>query len=161
MRKAMTLIELVLVLVIIAVLGSVAVSSFKLNHLRDDVNIVFLKFTNTKYQAVGYEKALNDIGTLNYAIGCIDLDSESLKNTKNEKTKSENYKFHSSVTNDSDVSILCFDNYGRTYDGSIDDNKTSFESLLYEDVNISLSYAGKKATLSIQPRTGYIKVIYW
>ena len=154
MRKAVTLMELIVVLIIISILSSVAVSSFKLNHLRDDTNSIYLKLLNTKYQAGGYDKYLANLGSIDASIGCIDLDSDKLKTT-------QNYKFYASVSNDSGVNILCFDMYGRTYAGEKDNNKTTFNALISEDVNITLSYQSKHATLSIKPQSGYIKVIYW
>jgi prepilin-type N-terminal cleavage/methylation domain-containing protein len=152
-KEAFSLLELIFVLVIIGVLSGVGLYSFKPHYLRDDTNFVLLKLQDTKYKALSYDKSLND-GDINGSIGCIDL--QKLNDVYDKKTKSNNYKFHSTITPPSDLNILCFDTYGRIYNGENDDNATTLESLIYNNVIITLDYGNEEKNITIMTHTGYI-----
>ena len=152
MKKSVTLVELIFVLVIIGILSFVGLYTFRPNFLRNDANLVFMKLETTRYQAIGYNKNLDDLGDINYSVGCIKIDDLN-------KSK-EDYKFRSTIEVDpASLDILCFDRYGRLHDGSIDNNKTTLNSLLNNYVIIKVKQNEKNITLKLFSKSGYIKII--
>ena len=153
-RVGSSLIELIVVLVIIGVLSGVAVYSFKPNYLRDDISFVMLKIENTRYQAVQYNKGLATLDTPEYSVGCIDL--RTLDDTTDTKTATQSYKFHATITNNSSVDVVCFDLLGRLHNGEDDNNATTLESLLFEDIVLTLEDQGVSRTITIDAQTGHL-----
>jgi prepilin-type N-terminal cleavage/methylation domain-containing protein len=155
-KEAFTLIELIFVIVIIGILSSVAINSFKPHHLRNDINFVLMKLEETRYKAIGYDKSLSS--GLDYTIGCISINN--LNDTHVTKTKTNAYKFHASFDMASITpNIICFDTLGKVHDGEIDQNKTTLGSLLPNDVNLTYKYNNKAGSLIIDHFSGSIRTI--
>ncbi len=155
MKKAFTLVELITALIIVGILSSIAFYSIKPDYLKNDTNYVFMKLENARYSAIGYDKRVSSLGDLNSAIGCVDFNKLS---EIDDKTKSKNYVFNSTLNYTLD--ILCFDSAGRLYDGSIDNNMTTLDSLIQSNVIININYKDKNSTIKIYPFSGYIEILY-
>lgn len=153
--KAFTLTELIFVIIIIAILNMTGLYYMKPHYLMNDTNFVMMKIKNTKYQAVGYSKNLQGLGNINYSIGCISM-------SKLDDTTGTNYKFHSKLSSvsPSTVNTLCFDQYGRIHNGSLDGNQSRLSSLLDRNVTITITHSGDSSRIIIYPFSGYIETKY-
>ncbi|WP_041354065.1 prepilin-type N-terminal cleavage/methylation domain-containing protein [Nitratiruptor sp. SB155-2] len=153
MRKAVTLIELIFVLIIIGVLIGIGFYAFKPKYLDNDANFIYAEILKAKYQGVNYDKrfAVNGIQA---DIGCIELSESALGSL----AQKEHYTFKSRITvNDPSQSILlCFDSYGRPH---LNDKNTSFSSILNNKKTlVTLQYNQKEANITIFPKTGYVVI---
>ncbi len=157
MKKAFNLTELIFVLVIIGILTGVGFYSFKPNYLRNDTNFVLMKLENIRYSAIGYDKKLENLGSIDYSIGCINI--RDLNKTA-DNTKSKNYKFHSAIDVSPAIEILCFDNLGRIHKGEDDNNRTTLDSLLTSYVIITLKYQDENSTIILNSQSGFIDIKY-
>ena len=149
MKRAVTLVELVFVIVIIGVLLYIGVYSFKPKYLLNDTRYVYMKILQTKYEGINYDKSWQS--TTN-GIGCIDLRLASLQSAG----KEDHYTFHASISNTLDT--LCFDRYGRAH---ADDNATTASSLITSKQRIiTLSYKHEEINISVLPKSGYVIIDY-
>lgn len=155
-----TLLELIFIIVIIGILSGVAFYSFKPNYLHDDTANVLMQLEVAHYQGIDYDKAINALGNYDSSNGCIDLTKMDRNTTLLSNTR--DYKFHSSITiTPENLNILCFDKFGRTFDGEQDDNTTDIErSLLHNDTNITLTYRNKQISILIDHKSGHPRVLY-
>ena len=153
MRRAVTLLELIFVMVIIGILIGIGVYTFRPKYLQNDADFVYMNILQAKYRGVNYDKSLHDTST-DDSIGCIELSETAIKN----RAKSAHYTFRSQiVVNDNDSNLtLCFDSYGRPH---LDDNLTSFSSLLKSKKTlVSLQYKNQEVNITIFPQSGYIQI---
>ncbi len=148
-KEAFTLMELIFVIIIIGILSGIAISSFKPQHLRNDMNFVLMKLDGTRYKAMGYDKSLPS-SDLNYSIGCINVDDLN-------QTDDSAYKFHSSLQN-KPLNIICFDTFGRVHNGENDDNRTILDSLETNDINLTYEYNNKQKSIIIDHLSGNIRL---
>ena len=148
MKKAVTLIELIFVLVIIGILSGVAINSFKPHHLRNDINFVLMKLEQTRYKAMGYDKSLPS-SDINYSIGCIEVDDLN-------QSDDSAYTFHANLQN-KPLNVICFDLFGRVHDGDVDENKTTLDSLQNQDINLTYQYNDEQKSIIIDYLTGHIR----
>ncbi len=139
MKRGVSLVELVFVLVIVGILSGAALYSFKPRYLQDEANYLLMKILEAKYQGINYDKRLATPDT-NRSIGCIELTKEALK---------ASYKFHSQIAQD--FGVLCFDRYGRGWKGNRELQKTTL---------VELRYGKKRATLILLPQSGYVIIDY-
>ncbi len=145
MKRAFTILELILVMVIIGVLGAMAVYSYKPHYLAQDAEFVRMQLLKAQYRGISFDNRWLSSGT---PVGCIALDAASLKKLASQ----EHYKFHSSVS--SDYRTLCFDYLGRPH---LDDNRTRPASLATQKTKIlTLTYKNSSIDFSILPATGYV-----
>jgi len=151
-KEAFTLIELIFVIVIIGILSTAALNSFKPHYLSNDMNFVLIKLEEIRYKAMGYNKALPTLSSdINYSIGCIDIDDIN-------KTDNPAYKFHAIVQN-RPFEVLCFDTLGREHNGTQDNNQTTLDSLMAHDINLTYKYNNnKKKSIIIDYLTGAIRI---
>ena len=146
MRRAFTLLELILVLVILGVLSAAAWYSYRPHYLAQDVNFVQMQLLRAKYQGIQYDKRHATSDT-NRSIGCVDLQEGSWKDL----AKKLHYALHSTIT--SSYTTLCFDSFGRPH---LDDNLTTNAPIASPTRLLRLSYRSKEANLTILPQSGYV-----
>lgn len=145
MRRAFTILELILVMVIVGILGAVAFYSYKPRYLAHDAEFVRMQLLKAHYQGISYDKRRLASGN---ATGCVALDGASLQALASR----EHYKLHSGVSSDYDT--LCFDYLGRPH---LDDNRTRPASLVTQKTKIlTLTYKNRSIDFTILPATGYV-----
>ncbi len=137
MKKAFTLIELVLIIILIAILAKVGMGYTKTDYLQKDVEYFLLQIKKTKFKAMGA-----------YKVGghCLSLDEDEV--VDGEANEANPYKFRSTITSDADK--LCFDEFGRAYKNDI--NPSSY---MKKPLDIELEYKSKSCTIKVYPLTGY------
>lgn len=153
MKRAVTLLELVLVLVLIGVLSAIGVYSYHPNYLAQDSHFVLMRLLKTKYQGVNYDKRYSDMSSdLHTSVGCIDLSDAEWNKT----AQRMHYKLHSTIHNISGYSVLCFDRYGRgvLYENA-DDNVTD-NFLRIEKPLLTITYKNASMEATILPVSGYV-----
>lgn len=149
MRRGVTLLELIFVLVIIGVLTGIGFYAFRPHYLQDDTSYVAMRLKQIKYEAIGYDRHIASLGEPNDSIGCFSL--EDLNDTH--QTRGQNpYRFHSDLNWNSPVQKLCFDEFGRLHQKSYDG------TLLQDEVNITLSYKDEERNILIDPWSGCARV---
>ncbi|MEA2099028.1 MAG: type II secretion system protein [Campylobacterota bacterium] len=146
--RAFTLIELIFVIVIIGILTSIGVTSFKPKYLNDDLNFIQSKIKEAQFLGIGFEH-LNFDGSVidNYdASGCIRIEKSALEESMT--TNKVNYQLHVDI-NPADTTI-CFDSKGRPRED--DFNGT----LLTTQKTFQISYKNEEKNITIEPITGYV-----
>jgi len=146
MRRAFTLLELILVLVILGVLSAAAWYSYRPHYLAQDVDFVQMQLLRAKYRGIQYDKRHATPDT-NRSIGCVDLQEAAWKDL----AKKLHYALHSTIT--SSYTTLCFDSFGRPH---LDDNLTTNAPIASPTRLLRLSYRSKEANLTILPQSGYV-----
>ncbi len=146
MRRALTLLELILVLVILGALSAAALYSYRPHYLSQDINFVQMQLLQAKYQGIQYDKR-HPTSDTNRSIGCVDLQEAVWKRL----AKKLHYALHSTIT--SSYTTLCFDSFGRPH---LDDNLTANTPIASAVQVLHLSYRSKEANLTILPQTGYV-----
>jgi len=149
--RAFTLVELIFVIVIIGILSGIGFYSFDPHYLQNDRDFVELKLNRVRYEGLNYDKR-NPSSDMNYSIGCIAKDELLTA----DGTIDKNYKSHAILTLTPDQNILCFDTFGRLHDGT-DNNKTTQNSLLTQNVVISLEYNSKEKNITIDYISGDLR----
>ena len=146
--RAFTLIELIFVIVIMGILTFSVLEFIPDNTLISDKDMLKLKIMQKKSNALGYKK----IGFDDYI--CITFEKDYL----NEEDKNSSEKVHYIFK--SDISVyglngnrLCFDSFGRIYDGEID---ITLENLINNVIIIRLTYKNDEKNITIYPLMGAI-----
>ncbi len=150
MTKSFTLLELIFVIVIIAILAGVGTFFYKPKYLDTAIRRAILKIYETRYQGIGYNKNFQDLGNVNTSVGCINLENDikdAIKEVVGEK-KVEKFTIKASKE------VICFDYIARVHD----DNNTEIDSLVFNNIEINISYNNSLKTIIITPNTGYVFV---
>jgi len=157
--KAFTLIELIFVILILALMSTVAVYYIPDNTLNENVKVLRDKILQKRSNAINFFAKDNENN-----LTCIEFDINKL----NEDENSSRVNFHFSkritikVSGCDSVSGIdietnktaCFDTFGRVFVGNVDDK---LENLCHNNINISLSYKGKEKNLTIYSISGVVK----
>ena len=145
--KAITLIELIFVLIIIGILTSVGFYSAKPNYLLQDGIMVQKRLLQARYEGIMYNKQNFD-NFISSKIGCVALD---------ELNRSEDgYRFHSSLEINDSLNPLCFDSFARPHKSG-DSNKTSLDTLVTQKSwLLSIRYNNKELKFFVLPESGYV-----
>ena len=144
MRKAVTFIELIFVMVILGILTGLGFGFTKTDTTYRDGEAVLLKLKQARYKAMGYEGLLPDLK------GCVELNKNGLNDPVNEAGGYQLKSLISSSWTDGQE-WLCFDNLGRPHKGQ--DN--GLASLLKAPMEIYLDYGSKNCTIVVFQQSGY------
>ena len=149
MRRAVTLLELVLVIVIVGILAKVGVDSFRPDTLRNDARYIASKIRHAQYRGIGYDhRDFNGSEVSDNAdIGCITLDKEHLDG--NASRGEIRYAVRSELSGELAGTTLCFDHLGQP---GQDDHSHPFHQLKI----LTLKHGNREANLSVLPLSGYV-----
>jgi len=150
-RTAFTLIELIFVILLIGILGTVATSLARPDRLLNDTKFVLAKLMKTRYEAIGFDHRNFD-GTLQTnAVGCLPLVKESLEDNR---SKAGSYRMEENTritVSGMSGNTICFDSRGRPHEGDF-----TLASLLHEQVDITISDGKKSHVVTLYPVSGYV-----
>jgi len=144
-RSAFSMVELIFIIVIMGILAEIGLNFMPDNRLLNDTNFLTLKIKEKQKQAIaddvnGFLKpwSIEDNRT------CIKLDVNALE--KEDSHSKKPHRFSATINVDGNNTI-CFDNFGRPYQG---------EQLLLEKKEINVTYKDSNKTVSVMPISGYV-----
>jgi prepilin-type N-terminal cleavage/methylation domain-containing protein len=168
-KKAFTVIELILVIIVIAILAGSAISLFPDRKLTDNANYLSLQIKNRQANAIDYDHyRFGDTlwkkrdNSKEYDLTCIDLNisgqrvalgKSTLDITEEQKNIPKHFFLDKSIViqttglNDQNQT-LCFDSNGRPY--------TMEQKLLKSIIDIKMSLKNKTKDILIYPVSGYV-----
>lgn len=151
MKKAFTLIELILVIVIIAILGGIGFSSMKSDYANKDGNFLLLKIKEARYKAIGFESRKPD-GSSCVVVTRAAINTLEANATSPYKIRS-NIEVTPALTNDR----LCFDSFGKPYNGNAYDgaNNMALTNLLHQNLTIKLTQGNDSCFIRVYSLSGY------
>ncbi len=145
-RRAFTMVELIFVIILIGILSYIGKNFLPDNRLLNDTNFITMKIKQKQknalnYDTVGFSKPWSKVNTST----CIDLNITKLESEDSKSQKP--HKFSSTLNVDGNAT-LCFDNFGRPYEG---------EHILLKDLDMNLTYKPNEfKTISVEPMSGYV-----
>ena len=150
--RAFTLIELIFVLILIGVLSTVAIMHMPNNTLAVDTQTLKFLILQKKSNALNFKADMNNADE-NKTV-CITLTKSALNEEENSSKVRYFYKSAISVSGLKNGNTVCFDEYGRPFDGRVNDD---LSGLCKENVIISLSYKGKERNITIYKESGAVE----
>lgn len=132
MKNALTLVELLFVIVLLGVLSSFALTAIPKNRAFSDAKHIISLINQTRFQAQGNQETTK----------CITVSQANIN------TLDDTYQVSSTIL--PAQTTLCFDWMGRVYD----ENNVSISAV----VDINISAQNKNRTILIFPVTGYAKI---
>ncbi len=145
-KFAFSMVELIFVIIVIGILSYISSGFLPDNRLLNDTNFLVMKIKERQKNAIGYDANgfLKPWSKIDSSI-CIDLDITKLENGDLHSQKP--YKFSSKLSVDGN-NTLCFDNFGRPYQG---------EHLLLKKLDMNLTYKPDEyRVISVAPISGYV-----
>ena len=144
MRRAVTFIELIFVMVILGVLTGLGFGFIKTNTAYRDGEAVLLKLKQARYKAMGHEGLLPDLS------GCVELNENGLSDPV---SQTGGYQLKSDINASwaDGETWLCFDSLGRPHKGQNDNLGT----LLAAPFEIDLGYGNQNCTVRVYQQSGY------
>ena len=158
--KAFTLIELIFVILILALLSSVAVYYIPDNTLHENIKILKDKILEKRSNAVNFISQGKENN-----LTCIEFDINSLN--KDENSSRVGFHFSKRITvklggcdnaaniDFEDNKTICFDRFGRPFVGEVDDK---LENLCHNNAEISFEYKNKDSNITIYSISGAVKI---
>lgn len=168
-KRAFTMIELILVIIVIAILAGSAISLFPDRKLNDNVNYLSLQIKSKQANAINYDHyRFGDTlwkkrdASKEYDLTCIDLNisgqrsaygKSTLDRFEEQKNIPKHFFLDKSIViqttglNDQNQT-LCFDGSGRPY--------TMEQKLLKSIIDIKMSLKNKTKDILVYPISGYV-----
>ena len=150
--RAFTLIELIFVLVLIGILSTVAIMHMPNNTLVVDTQTLKFLILQKKSNALNF-KADMDNADENKTV-CITLTKSALNEEENSSKIRYFYESTISVNGLRNGNTVCFDEYGRPFDGRV--NK-DLSNLLTQNVIITLNYRNKEKNITLYKISGDVE----
>lgn len=155
--RAFTLIELIFVIVIIGIMASIGVTSFKPKYLLNDIAFIQNKIKEAQFLGIGYEH--NNFGSEesnpDYNNGCIKIDKNSLDEDSNNSNQISYYIHVDIVVEDGGSNIICFDSKGRPHT----DNFKKVNLITKQKI-FQFKYKDEERNITIEPITGSIIISF-
>lgn len=153
-KKATTLFEMILVLVVVGIMLSVGAMVLRPHHLRDDAHFVLLKIREAQYRGIGYDHRDFGGGTIAIgdSIGCLTLSKAALDENATQG-KGYSYAIGSEFSGYLADKELCFDHEGRPALGG-------YSPILAEKKVLILTNSNKEVNLTLYPYSGYVTITY-
>ena len=168
-KRAFTMIELIIVIIIIAILARSAISFFSDKRLNNSVNYLSMQIKNRQENALNFDHyKFGDVlwkkrdASKEYDLTCIDLNitgqramyGKATLDTQEEKKNipkhffiDKNIQINATGLNDQNQT-LCFDSNGRPY--------TMEQKLLNNIIDIKMTLKNRTKNILIYPMSGYV-----
>lgn len=149
MRRGLTLIEMVFVIIIIAIISATGTISYHPGILQNDTKFTVLAIEKKRREGTGFDHRVfggGEISDIKYR-GCIVLTKEGIMNAYSEGENK--YNFKSSVSGKYNGKRICFDHLGRPSEGN-------YTNPVSSSVDINISYSNKSFIIEILPVSGYV-----
>jgi prepilin-type N-terminal cleavage/methylation domain-containing protein len=158
MRRAVTLLELILVIVIIGILAKIGLGMIRTHPLLDDAQWIALQIRQTQYRGIGYDHRAFGGGEIDQeaTVGCLTLDRESLDS--NASQGEAHYRIRSQLSGELAGKELCFDHRGRpSLNDTPDHNHSNY---LITPQSLILSDRDRNLTLELLPLSGCVIILH-
>ena len=147
--KSFSLIELIFVIVIIGILGFVGMQSIPNETPITDAEVLKKLILSKKTNALGYEVYGENNDT------CLKITKDYINSEENSSRIKYRFKSTISITGLSNSDkLVCFDYFGRPYDGESEEN---LSNLLKKLVIITIKYHRREKNLTLYPISGYVE----
>ena len=152
--RGFTLIELLFVMILMGILSTVAIMHMPNNTLSADTQTLKFLILQKRSNAINFKADMNRADE-NGSV-CITFTKDDLNREENSTDAKIKYFYKSNISVASGLSgdTLCFDQYGRPFDGRVNDN---LSGLCQQNVIISLSYRGKTKNITIYKISGAVE----
>ena len=152
MKQAFTLIEMIFVVILIGLLAVGAINSIPDNTLLNNTKFIYNKILEKKANALSFMVNMNNKEE-NETV-CIEFNKAWIEDDENNsKVK---FDLSNRISIASSDPVVCFDYMGRPYKGDV--NLTNFNNILYDNVDIKVSYKNSDKNITIYPLTGYVEI---
>jgi Tfp pilus assembly protein FimT len=146
--KAVSLLEMIFVLVIIGILSIIGVEFIPNERPISDSEVLKKLILMKKTNAIGYRTYKENNLT------CIKLDRDAINEEENLSRVKYRFKSEINVTGLKNGNEICFDYMGRAYDGEVENN---LSNLIKNFVIITISYKNKEKNLTLYPISAYVR----
>jgi len=152
MKKSFSLIEMIFVIVIIGIISIGTLNAIPDNTLLNNTKFLYNKILEKKANALSF-MAQMDNKDENRTV-CVVFDEEWLR--EDESYSKVKFNLSKRVTIKTENKTICFDYLGRPYVNRV--NLETFDNLLYDSVDINISYSGSYKIITIYPMSGYVEI---
>lgn len=147
MRHAFSMIELIFIIIVLGVLGSMMKMNMPDNRLLHDTNFVVQKIKEKQLYALSYDNFDYKNSQFFNDKTCILIKRDSINSNEKNSSKSNPYKISPKTTITPDDLNICFDSLGRPYKLNI------FAKM---PIEFNISYRNSDKTINIMPFSGSI-----
>ncbi len=154
-KKAFTIVELIVVMIIIGIIYAAAKMSIPNNRFYSDVDFIIQKIKQKQLYAIGYDSFSFDNGrssSFDESI-CITIDKNTLNDNENSSSSQKKYQIdlQTTISIDANDQKICFDHLGRVYRSNLELN-----NLLKLPIEFNITNQDKIKKLMIMPISGFI-----
>ena len=155
MKKAFTMIELIVVILVIGIIYAMAKMSMPDSRFYSDVNFITQTIKQKQLYTIGYDSFDFDGGrdsTFNDLV-CVDIDKVTLNDNENSSNSQKKYQIdpQTVISINSGDQKICFDFLGRVYK-----NNLQLNNLVKVPIEFNITNKNKTKELLIMPVSGYI-----
>ena len=153
MKKAFSMIELIMVIVVVGVIYGAAVMSMPDGKFYSDVNFITQKIKEKQLQAIGYDTFdFSSRGGWDDLV-CINIVKDTMNLNERNSNAQKKYQIDSQTTIDVTTGWekICFDRLGRPYKDDFQLN-----NLLKMSIELNITNKDRTKQLLIMPVSGYI-----
>ena len=149
MRRGLTLIEIIFVIIIIGIISATGAISLHTRTVESDADFIALALDKTRREGIGFDHRAfggGEITDINER-GCITLTKDGIYSSYGYSAK--DYRFRSEISGDSIGKKICFDHLGRPSEGNYTNKITS-------TLEINVTNRKKSVIIKILPISGYV-----
>lgn len=152
MRRGLTLIETVFVIVIIGIISAIGAMSYHPRVVKNDADFTALAIEKKRKEGISFDHRSFGGGEITDTKqkGCITLTKNGITDVF--RKGGGKYNFKSSILGDYSGKKICFDHLGRPSEGN-------YTNIVSSPIDINISYLKKSLTLKVLPVSGYVIIL--
>ncbi len=147
MTTAFSMIELIFIIIILGILGSMMKMNMPDNRLLSDTNFIVQKIKAKQIYALSYDNFDYTTNKFFDDTTCIFINKETINNNEKDSAKASPYKINPKTTITPNDLNICFDNLGRPF---------KLNNLEEMPIVFNIAYKDSNKTINIMPFSGSI-----